>query len=385
MAKLFNLARMTTATTGTGTITLGSAVAGFLSFASAGVANADVVAYGIQDGANSEVGTGTYTSSGTTLSRTVLASTNAGSAISLSGNAQVFITALKEHIGNLTEDNTWTGIQNFSAKVRPTSDDGAPLGDTTHNFSDIFLASGAVVNFANSDVTITHSTDKLTLAGGNLTLAAGTTSVAPLTFQSGTNLTTTVDGSAEYDGVVFYGTIPTTKRGVSPALHFLTLSANQSGSNSSSAQTWFPGGGSTSLTVAASTTYAFEGMFASARTAGTTSHSISFLFGGTATVTSIAYILEGVQSLGGFFGAASATMALVQVATSTGLWTATTSANEHVIIRMRGIVRINASGTFIPQFLYNAAPGGTPTIQANTYFKMWALGASSVLNVGNWS
>src|SRR5262245_7318072 len=100
MAKLFNLARMTTATTGTGTITLGSAVSGYLTFAGAGVANADVVAYGIIDGANSEVGTGTYTSVGTTLSRTVTKSTNSDAAISLSGNAQVFIIARKEDLLN---------------------------------------------------------------------------------------------------------------------------------------------------------------------------------------------------------------------------------------------------------------------------------------------
>lgn len=94
MAKLFNLARMTTATTGTGTITLGSAAAGFLTFAGAGVTSGDVVSYGIVDGANREVGTGTYTSSGTTLSRTVITSTNSNNAISLSGSAQVFVTAL---------------------------------------------------------------------------------------------------------------------------------------------------------------------------------------------------------------------------------------------------------------------------------------------------
>jgi hypothetical protein len=94
MGKLYNLARMTTATTGTGTITLGSAVSGFLTFAQAGVANGDVVSYGIEDGANREVGTGTYTSSGTTLSRSVVKSTNSNTAINLSGSAQVFITPL---------------------------------------------------------------------------------------------------------------------------------------------------------------------------------------------------------------------------------------------------------------------------------------------------
>lgn len=96
MAKLFNLARMTTSTTGTGTITLGSAVAGFLSFSGAGVADGDVITYAIKDGSNSEIGRGTYTSSGTTLTRTVLKSTNSNAAISLSGTAEVFITAAAE-------------------------------------------------------------------------------------------------------------------------------------------------------------------------------------------------------------------------------------------------------------------------------------------------
>ena len=98
MSKLFNLARMTTATTGTGTITLGSAVPGYLTFAQAGVANGDVVSYGIKDGPNSEVGTGTYTASGTTLTRTVTKSTNSNTAISLSGTAEVFTTPRAEDL-----------------------------------------------------------------------------------------------------------------------------------------------------------------------------------------------------------------------------------------------------------------------------------------------
>jgi hypothetical protein len=98
MAKLYNLARMSTATTGTGTITLGSAISGYLTFALAGVANGETVSYGIKDGSNSEVGTGVYTSSGTTLTRSVTKSTNSDTAISLSGSAEVFITARAEDI-----------------------------------------------------------------------------------------------------------------------------------------------------------------------------------------------------------------------------------------------------------------------------------------------
>jgi hypothetical protein len=123
MAKLFNLARMTTATVGAGTITLGSAVTGFLTFANAGVANLDVVTYSIKDGANSEIGYGTYTSSGTTLTRNVTKSTNSNAAISLSGSAEVAITGraedLQPGILTLTDGATinWAMEQSTIAKV----------------------------------------------------------------------------------------------------------------------------------------------------------------------------------------------------------------------------------------------------------------------------
>jgi hypothetical protein len=98
MAKLVNRAKMTTATTGTGTITLGSAESGYQTFASAGVADADVIRYVIEDGSAWEIGEGTYTASGTTLSRTPSASSIGGGAITLSGAAVVYVTAVAEDI-----------------------------------------------------------------------------------------------------------------------------------------------------------------------------------------------------------------------------------------------------------------------------------------------
>jgi hypothetical protein len=103
--KVFNYARMTTATAGTGTITLGSAVAPYLTFAQAGVADGDVVYYSIVDGtSNVECGIGTYTAAGTTLSRTTVlrssGSANTGK-ITLSGSAEVHI----EFLANGTTGN----------------------------------------------------------------------------------------------------------------------------------------------------------------------------------------------------------------------------------------------------------------------------------------
>lgn len=108
MAKLFNRARMTVTSTGTGTLSLGSAVTGYQSFSAAGVANSDVVSYTIEDGANWEIGTGTYTSSGTTLSRSVSASSNSNTAISVTTSAQVYITALSTDLPSIASGKTLT-------------------------------------------------------------------------------------------------------------------------------------------------------------------------------------------------------------------------------------------------------------------------------------
>ncbi|MGB0141443.1 MAG: beta strand repeat-containing protein [Luminiphilus sp.] len=106
MAKLFNRAKMTTSTTGTGTITLGSASNGFQSFADAGVSDGDVVQYVIEEGSNFEIGTGTYTSSGTTLTRSPTESSNSDAAITLAGNATVSITAVAADMNRLQHEGS---------------------------------------------------------------------------------------------------------------------------------------------------------------------------------------------------------------------------------------------------------------------------------------
>jgi len=83
--------KVTSTTTGTGTFTLGSAVDGFQTFA--GVGDGNQTYYTITGGTDFEVGIGTYTSSGTTLSRDqVFASSNSGALVDwIAGDKQVFV------------------------------------------------------------------------------------------------------------------------------------------------------------------------------------------------------------------------------------------------------------------------------------------------------
>lgn len=79
----------TTNTTGTGTLTLAGAVAGYQSFSVIG--NSNTTYYTIVSSTDWEVGVGTYTASGTTLSRdTVLASSASGAKISVVAGSVVF-------------------------------------------------------------------------------------------------------------------------------------------------------------------------------------------------------------------------------------------------------------------------------------------------------
>lgn len=148
--KLYNLAKMNTATTGTGTITLSTAVSGFLSFADAGATNGEVVTYVIEEGANREIGYGTYTSSGTTLTRNVLKSTNSDSAISLSGSATVGITAARENFLEWFADIDANG---FDLGM----DDNTGINDDSGNETVRFRKTSSAVNYVeilNTETTV---------------------------------------------------------------------------------------------------------------------------------------------------------------------------------------------------------------------------------------
>lgn len=67
-------------------------------------------------------------------------------------------------------DGATAGQLKITGALVPASSDGAALGTTSLLWSDLFLASGSVINFNNGDITLTHSENILTMAGGKLVL-----------------------------------------------------------------------------------------------------------------------------------------------------------------------------------------------------------------------
>jgi len=88
------------------------------------------------------------------------------------GPKTVASLTLNSNTGLLTATSMTSDTFTANTGVVPDANDGAYLGTTSLSWSDLFLASGAVINFANSNVTLTHATGSLTLAATTLALGA---------------------------------------------------------------------------------------------------------------------------------------------------------------------------------------------------------------------
>jgi hypothetical protein len=233
------------------------------------------------------------------------------------------------------------------------------------------------------------------------TLPAGTVSAAPLTFTSGSLLTTPVVGATEFDGTALYFSPAGNTREQVDAEQFTIASAdsaayNNTGLDTNAAAAVFTAtmgaAANGALTLIAGKTYAFEACYCLTNT-GTTSHTWAALFGGTATFTRSMLQAFGISTTG---ANAPATGGLTGFATGTDLTfsgsgivctAASTSATEQVTIQLQGTLVCNAGGTLIPQLKASARPGasGTPgvVVKAGSFFRIW--GMSSSAQVGNWS
>jgi len=173
--------RETTTTTGTGTITLAGAVTNFETFA-ANLSNSDTTYYAIVDNTNSdfEVGVGTFTASGTTLARSVIASSNSNNLVDFgAGTKDVFITVPASKI--VVEDGSNNVAIGGTVTATAFSGSGAALtgvdvvNDTSPQLGgDLDVNSNGIVSTSNGNIALTPNGTGVVRIDGNVDIQSGT-------------------------------------------------------------------------------------------------------------------------------------------------------------------------------------------------------------------
>jgi len=166
------------------------------------------------------------------------------------------------------------------------------------------------------------------------------------------------------------GLVPTVAYAIVPA-------ANFSLSTSTGVQSAFPSTNDV-WTLAASTTYLFEGMYFITKSGTTCTTAMAFALGGGASVTSIKYIALAQNVAVNTTGATHGSVWVNQVASTVVNATATTD----VYIKFSGIIRMNAGGTVTPQVNFSASPT-SPVMVADSFIRFTPIGTNTQNNVGS--
>ena len=281
----------------------------------------------------------------------------------------------------LTQKITFSNVAQLVAN--PISDDGDSLGTTALKWSDLFLASGAVINHNSGSSTITGGANIFTFGGsganGNgIVLPAGGTSIAPLVMTSGTNLSSAASGAVEYDGKVFYSTPVASARGLSPSTMFAIVEAGDFAlATTAGVQSAFPATKDV-WTLAASTAYFVEGQYRITHSVTACTVAIAFAAAGGLTITSMGLSVQSAVMADNGTATASNTSYGVQLASTV----VTISSTANFLIIFQGIIRVNAGGTLTPQVNWSANTTG-PAMKVDSYIKFTPYGTNTTNLLGN--
>jgi hypothetical protein len=187
----------TTTTSGTGSVTLAGATAGFQSFAVIG--NGNTCYYAIVNGSAWEVGIGTYSTTGPTLARTTVLSNSNGntSAITLSGSSNVFVTYPAERSVNVdagtgvtlpgaltlngtiaSNSNAFVGGSYDGNQFHPTNGGGAQVNSLRDGVVTVNVGtSGTTSKTFTFDINGNLSVNRVNQANTNTSAAGGVTTL----------------------------------------------------------------------------------------------------------------------------------------------------------------------------------------------------------------
>lgn len=103
-----------------------------------------------------------------------------------------------------------TAVSAFGGAITPLANDGSAIGTTALQWSDIFLATGAVLNYGNGNVTVTHSSNVLTTTANRVEINVANNTASDSFVVTNTSVATTtpsarfvLQGPAANDGFSF--------------------------------------------------------------------------------------------------------------------------------------------------------------------------------------
>jgi hypothetical protein len=263
---------------------------------------------------------------------------------------------------------------------------------TALGYTPISSAVTSLTGTANQ-ITVSASTGAVTLSlpslvsmPGELRLATGTASVPPLQFQVGSNLTTAVEGAAEYDGKTLFFTSNNTERGIVKNPQIFILNANRTLTNQAAVQSLL----GKSVTISTGVRYYYRILYTVYLSNGTrTSSAPQFALGGNAVLAQNTYWVNPC-------GASSQTTPTQTYQMSnhitTGFATGVTIANstsgtQYYSIIIDGNLDCTTGGTVIPYFgLSGSTPGSSAYIQAGATMEIYPIGVPGAdTSVGTWA
>jgi hypothetical protein len=248
----------------------------------------------------------------------------------------------------------------------------------TGSFDGLLTASAGIsasggVTFAGTFSGSTGSFSRLLTASAGISASGGITLSGTLSLDTNALISSPSATAKAIKSTVPAGT------GVTPTVQIICPSSAQSLLSQIATQPVFSTPQDT-ITLQASTTYMFEGVYL--LSTGTVSHSTSMSFVlTTATMTNCTWITN--VSAPAALNATAAGISTAIFNSVTGGTLNSANVQPYTIIRFQGVMRVNSTaGTLVPNIAFSAAPGGTNTTMIGSYLKFYPIGSNTIDFVG---